>query len=129
PLTVVAARRHYEAMKRISREHYTAYLDPALAPVATLKSGEEALVETYDAFLQHWEKGQWAKDLGSVTGSIAVEGAQPGDTLKVDLLEVTPLELKPGRGAVHHIKGGMGFLPDEFTEHYPTVYAIRDGAI
>lgn len=114
-------------MKRISREHYTAYLDPALAPVATLESGEEALVETYDAFLGHWEKGQWPKELGSVTGPIAVEGAQPGDTLKVELLEIAPLELKPGRGAVHHTNKGLGFLPQEFDEHYPTIYAIRDG--
>jgi len=114
-------------LQRISREHHTAYLDPTLAPVATLKTGEEALVKTYDAFLGHWDKGQWPKELGSVTGPIEIEGAQPGDTLKVDLLEVTPLELEPGRGAVHHTKEGMGFLPEEFTEHYPVVYAIRDG--
>ena len=114
-------------MQRISRDHHTAYLAPTLAPIAMLKSGEEALVETYDAFLGHWEKGQWPKELGSVTGPIEIEGAQPGDTLKVELLDITPLELKPGRGAVHHTKGGMGFLPEEFTEHYPVVYAIRDG--
>jgi amidase len=60
--------------------------------------------------------------MGPATGPIAVEGASPGDALKVELLAITP-----GPSAMHDIRAGRGFLGDEFTKRHPTVMPIRDG--
>jgi amidase len=114
-------------LKRISRDRYTTVLDRKLPPVTTLKSGDEVLVETHDAFMGAWGEGQWPDHLGAATGPIAVEGAAPGDALRIDLLEIVPVELQPGRGAVHHTSGKLGFLAKEFDRHYPVVMSIRDG--
>jgi amidase len=114
-------------LKRLSRDRHTTVLDRSIPPAITLQSGDEILVETYDAFMGVWGEGQWPEQLGAATGPIAVEGAMPGDALRVDLLSITPVELAPGRGAVHQTSGKLGFLPKEFDRHYPVVMAIRDG--
>jgi amidase len=125
--TVPDARARSKALKRISRDKYTTVLDQKIPPAATLKPGEEVLVETYDAFMGHWGVGQWPEHLGAATGPIAIEGAAPGDALRIDLLDVVPVELQPGRGAVHHTSDKLGFLAREFDKHYPVVMAIEDG--
>src|SRR4249920_1903225 len=115
------------SLKRISRDRFTPVLDRNIPPVATLQPGEEVLVETYDAFMGHWDVGQWPEQLGAATGPIAIEGAAPGDALRIDLLDVVPVELQSGRGAVHHSSDKLGFLSKEFNKHYPVVMAIKDG--
>ena len=37
-------------MQRLSRDKYTTVLDPALPPAITIASGEELVVETWDAY-------------------------------------------------------------------------------
>jgi acetamidase/formamidase len=58
-----------------------------------------------------------------VTGPVFVRGARPGDTLQVDILEVTPT-MDWGFVAILPL---LGTLPDEFTE-YETVHPTIDRA-
>jgi amidase len=111
-------------MKRLGREHHIYVLDPKNAPAITIESGEELLVETWDAFEGVRDPAVLqAKSLkGPATGPIYVNGAQPGDALRVDFLSITPKE-----GAVHMVMPGRGFLEEEFTQGYPTVMTLEDG--
>ena len=92
--------------------------------VATVKPGDEFLVECVD-----WTGGQ-IKDDDSATdiqvvdltkvhylsGPIAVEGAEPGDLLQVDILDVGVLpDFQWGFTGLFAKENGGGFL----TEHYP----------
>jgi amidase len=109
-------------MKRLSREQYTTVLDPTLPPALTITSGEELVVETWDAYMGVWGAHEQPTVMGPATGPIAVAGAQAGDALKVEILSITP-----GPSALHDIRAGRGFLGDEFTRRYPTVMPIREG--
>jgi amidase len=109
-------------MKRLSRDRFTTVLDPKLPPAITIPSGEELVVETWDAYMGVWGAHEQPTVMGPATGPIAVEGAGPGDALKVELLAITP-----GASAMHDIRPGRGFLGSEFTKRHPTVMPIRDG--
>jgi len=108
-------------LKRLSRDHHVYVLDPAAKPAMTINSGEELLVETWDAFEGVRDPGVLqAKSLkGPATGPIYVNGAQPGDALRVDFLSIVPKE-----EAVHMVMPGRGFLDEEFTQGYPTIMAL-----
>ena len=77
-------------MQRLSRDKYTTVLDPALPPAITIASGEELIVETWDAYKGVWGADQEPPEVGAATGPIAVEGAGPGDALRIDILAITP---------------------------------------
>jgi amidase len=109
-------------MKRLSRDKYTTVLDPKLSPAITIASGEELLVETWDAYMGVWGANEQPSVMGPATGPIAVEGARPGDALKVDILDI-----KPAASAMHDVRAGRGFLGEEFTTRWPTVMPIHDG--
>jgi amidase len=109
-------------MKRLGRDKFTIVLDPKLQPAITIASGEELVVETWDAYMGVWGANEQPMVMGPATGPIAVEGASLGDALKVDILAI-----KPGPSAMHDVRAGRGFLGDEFTKRHPTVMPIRDG--
>ena len=109
-------------MKRLSRDKFTTVLDPKLHPAITIASGEELVVETWDAYMGIWGAHEQPTVMGPATGPIAVAGASPGDALKVELLAITP-----GPSAMHDVRAGRGFLGDEFVKRHPTVMPIRDG--
>lgn len=113
-------------MQRVSRERRVYVLDPSNPPAATVESGEELIVETWDAFEGVRDPARLEEQAlrGPATGPIAVRGAEPGDALRVEFLRVTPWG-----EAVHMVRPGRGFLEEEFTEAYPTVMAIRDGQV
>ena len=105
-------------MKRLSRDQHIYFLDPQGEPAITIDSREELMVETWDAFEGLRDPAALdAKSLkGPATGPIYVNGAEPGDALKVEFISITPKE-----GAAHMVMPGRGFLEEEFTEGYPTV--------
>ena len=109
-------------MKRLSRDQFTTVLDPKLQPAIIIASGEELMVETWDAYMGVWGAHEQPTVMGPATGPIAIEGASPGDALKVEILAITP-----GPSAMHDIRAGRGFLGDDFTKRHPTVMPIRDG--
>jgi amidase len=92
----------------------TSTLSPFNKPIATVKPGEEVEVETWDAFggcvkegqtrTQATEKGVKVP-VNPITGPIFVEGAEPGDSLTVEILGI---EL-PSTGATT-ISPGFGSL-------------------
>ncbi len=109
-------------MKRLSRDKFTTVLDPNLSPAITIASGDELVVETWDAYMGVWGADEQPTVMGPATGPIAVDGAQAGDALKVDILDI-----KPGAAAMHDVRAGRGFLGEEFTQRFPTVMPIQDG--
>jgi amidase len=113
-------------MKRLSREHRIYVLDPQASPAITIDSGEELMVETWDAFegIRNPAALEEKALRGPATGPIYVNGAQPGDALKVDFLSITP---KATEGAVHMVRPGRGFLETDFTQAYPTIITIKGG--
>ena len=115
-------------MKKLSREHRIYILQPDNPPAITIDSGEELMVETWDAFEGIRDaKALDAKQLkGPASGPIYVNGAEPGDALRVDFISVTP---KVEEGAAHMVLPGRGFLEEDFTDAYPTVMTIQDGHV
>jgi len=109
-------------MQRLSRDNYTTVLDPTLAPAITIASGDTLVVETWDAYKGVWGADQQPPEVGAATGPIAVAGAQPGDALRIELLEITP-----DTSAMHDVRPGRGFLGETFIERRPTIMPIRDG--
>ena len=98
-------------MKRLSRDHHVYFLDPAAAPAITIESGDELEVETWDAFegLRDAAAFEAKADKGPATGPIAVQGAEPGDALKIEFLSIVP---KAAEGAAHMVMSNRGFLDD-----------------
>jgi len=98
-------------MKTLSRGKRVYVLDPQAKPAITIDSGEELMVETWDAFEGIRDPDVLeAKSLkGPATGPIWVNGAEPGDALKVDFISITPKG-----GAAHMVMPGRGFLEEEF---------------
>ena len=113
-------------MKRLSRDHIIYYLDPETPPAITIDSGEELVVETWDAFegIRDPEVLEAKSLKGPAIGPIYVNGAAPGDALRIDFISVTPKD-----GAAHMVMPGRGFLEEDFTEAYPTVMEIEDGHV
>ena len=111
-------------MQQLSRSQRVYVLDPETAPAITVDSDEELMVETWDAFegVRDPSAVSATELKGGATGPICVNGAQPGDALKIEFLSITPKE-----GAVHMVMPGRGFLEEEFTEGYATVVEFEDG--
>ena len=55
-----------------------------------------------------------------LAGPVYVEGAAPGDTLRVDILE-----LEPGDWGWASVGPGLGLLPDDFTEVWAGTFDLR----
>ena len=83
-----------------SRDRNHLVWDPAIPPVATIASGEVVEFDCLDASFGQLNAESTNATLAQldfdrvdqVTGPIAVEGAQPGDTLQIDLLEFEPAD-------------------------------------
>jgi amidase len=123
-------------MQRITRDKLTPVFDRRLPPVARVAAGEVFLVETEDSrggrtrvpehttpeyLLAMRKRGYYGNP---VTGPIFIEGAQPGDTLAVHILEQTCDSL-----------GYMGYWPflfhleDYFPQPSTVLAEIRDGHV
>ncbi|HIN70956.1 MAG TPA: hypothetical protein EYM98_00085, partial [Dehalococcoidia bacterium] len=108
----------------IGREHHIYVLDPGNDPAITVDSGEELMVETWDAFegVRDPDVLQARSLKGPATGPIYVNGAEPGDALRVDFISITAKE-----GAAHMVLPDRGFLEEEYTDAYPTIMSLEDG--
>jgi amidase len=113
-------------VQRVSRATRIYTLDPEHPPAASIRSGEELIVETWDAFEGARNAAALSEQTlrGPATGPIYVEGAQPGDALRVEFISITPWG-----DAVHLVRPGRGFLDEEFTGAYATVMSIDDGHV
>ena len=103
---------------------------PGIPPALEVGQGEEVEIDTRDAFdgqitLQTTTEEIPGLDLGVVhplTGPVFVRGAQPGDLLEVEILEV-----KPDSWGYTVEFPGFGFLRDLFPDPYMARWTIKDG--
>jgi acetamidase/formamidase len=110
----------------VAREQYHLAWDRAIEPIATVPSGAVVEIDALDASCGQITEVSTSDDLRSldfsrvdqVNGPIAVEGAEPGDSLEIELLDFQPA----GWGWTASIPG-FGLLADDFPE--PTLRITR----
>ncbi len=103
---------------------------PDIAPALRCQPGDEVILDTRDAF-----DGQMGPDASletvaapnldvvhPLTGPVYVEGAEPGDLLEVEILDV-----EPDRYGYTVQVPGFGFLRDAFPEPFKVNWDIGDG--
>jgi len=103
---------------------------PDLEPVARVQPGDVVTLETRDGLdgqltreSTHADCGHFDDGLAHpLTGPVFVEGAEPGDVLAVELLELDCGEF----GFTCNVPG-FGFLSDVFPEPYLVKWRIKDG--
>jgi acetamidase/formamidase len=116
---------------RIGRDQNHLAWDPAIAPVATVTSGSVIEFDCLDASFGQLTANSTTADIATldfarvdqVNGPVAVEGAEPGGTLQVELLDFQPAEW----GWTASIPG-FGLLADEFPDPFYKVTALPAGA-
>jgi len=120
---------------------------PANPPCAEIAPGESVMVETQDCFCDQikgpedlFETVGWDR-INPATGPIFVHGAEPGDTLAVEILDIRVVSpgvmiAVPGLGAAGHritksrsmlipLRNGLAHLPgDIMLEHHPMIGVI-----
>lgn len=103
---------------------------PGLDPVARVRPGDEVTFETQDGLDGQFTPASVhadadALDLGlghPLTGPVAVEGAEPGDLLEVELLAYETASF-----GVTAVIPGFGFLADEFPDPFLVKWSIEGG--
>jgi amidase len=117
-------------MLRLTRDQIVYSLDKAHPPVATVDPGVEVLFETWDARTGTIRSDGDLLDRphprgpNPATGPIVVRGAEPGDVLLVEILEIRLADrgytgTRPGQGVLGHL----------VTEHRTKVMDIADGMV
>lgn len=118
------ARREYTVDHRLSDAERNIHRswDNSLDPVLTVESGEVVRFECRDAVDRQLDVESTAADFANVsfdpvhplTGPVAVEGAEPGDVLEVELLDLQ----HKGWGYTGYLPGemGLGLLPEDFPD-------------
>jgi acetamidase/formamidase len=104
---------------RIARDRFHLAWDPAIEAIETVESGTVVEFDLLDASGGQLRADSTVEDLArldfnrvdQVNGPIAVAGAEPGDTLQVDLLEFEPADW----GWTASIPG-FGLLADDFPD-------------
>ena len=111
-------------MKRLTRDRRIYTLDPVASPAISIASGDELMVEAWDAFEGLRDAGAFDERAikGGATGPIYVEGAVPGDALRIDFIGI-----KAVGSSVHLVGPGRGFLQDDFDRYHATILPIEDG--
>jgi formamidase len=104
---------------------------PDIPPIVEVEEGQEVALETRDALDGYLTPTTTEADLGGVrlgavhplTGPVLVKGAQPGDLLEVEFVDIVPQPT-----AFSGIMPGLGFLRDVFTTPFLVHWEIADGA-
>lgn len=118
----------YENEKIHNRWH------PDIPMVATVKPGADFIIECYD-----WTGGQIKNDddasdvrdvdlsqVHFLSGPVGVEGAEPGDLLEVDILDIGAFsESLWGFNGFFSKKNGGGFLTEHFPEAQKSIWDIN----
>ena len=103
---------------------------PDIPPAVEVEPEEEVVLQTRNAFDGEVTPSSKAADVGNVnlrlvhplTGPVYVQGAEPGDLLQVNILNIEPAQV-----GFTTIIPGFGFLRDLFLEPYVVHWNIRDG--
>jgi len=105
----------------VTRDRFHLAWDPAIPAIETVGSGDVVEFDLMDSAGGQLSPSSTVEDVGrldfsrvdQVNGPIAVAGAEPGDTLQIDLLEFEPADW----GWSASIPG-FGLLADEFPDPY-----------
>jgi acetamidase/formamidase len=111
----------------VAREQNHLAWDPAIPPVATVSSGEVVAFDCLDASFGQLTADSTTANLETldfgrvdqVNGPVEVAGAEPGDSLQIDILELVP----DAWGWTANIPG-FGLLADDFAEPFYKVTAV-----
>ena len=103
---------------------------PEIEPIVVVAEGEEVVLETRDGCDGQLGPSTTESDIASMeagavhplTGPVFVNGAQPGDVLEVEFLDIVPQPY-----AFTAIIPGLGFLRDVFTTPFLVHWQIHDG--
>jgi len=120
-----AQRAHYVPTDQV---HFTWDVDHE--PVLTVSSGDTVVVHTRDVSDNQITRESSAEVLTTIdwdrvyplAGPIAVEGAQPGHTLAIEVVDLHT----QGWGWTA-ILPGLGLLPDDFPDPYLKIFDLTDG--
>ena len=114
----------------VAREDVIWAFGPELDPVLEVEPGTTVRFQTNDCF-----SGQIRSEddlvteidfdrVNSATGPVAVRGAEPGDSLVVDILDVSPIEW-----GVATLIPGYGQLIDKVEAPVTRVFRVEDGMV
>jgi formamidase len=103
---------------------------PEIAPALEVDEGEEVVLETRDALDGQIKPDSTTADFANLnvgavhplTGPVFVKGAEPGDLLEIEFLDIAPQPT-----AFSTIMPGLGFLRDVMTEPFLVHWSLRDG--
>jgi amidase len=115
---------------RLSRDQVIWAFGPDLEPVLEVEPGDTVTFETNDCFTgQIQTEDDLVTDIdlsrvNSATGPVALKGAEPGDSLIVEILDVRPIE----QGFATLIPG-FGQLIEHVQAPLTRVFEVRDGWI
>jgi acetamidase/formamidase len=118
------------AAVHIGRDQFHLAWDRSIEPIATIASGEAAEIDALDASCGQITASSTVEDLANldfsrvdqVNGPIEVEGAEPGDSLEIELLDFQPADW----GWTASIPG-FGLLADQFTDPALRITQLADG--
>ena len=110
------------------RVHYT--WDAGNEPVVTIDSGDTVVMSTRDVSDEQINASVDASVIATLdwdrvyplAGPIAVNGAEPGDTLAIEVVD-----LRTKRWGWTAILPGLGLLPEEFPDAYLRIFDLADG--
>lgn len=120
------------AIKTIHSEHHHIGWDNSLEPIATIEPGDELEFGIVDSsggqiFADSTVEAVANIDFGKVnpvTGPIRIEGAQPGDTLEIEILDFD----ESGWGWTAIIPG-FGLLADDFPDPFLHISRYANGMV
>ncbi len=115
-------------MYRITQEHIVYSLDKSYPPVLNIYPGDTVLFETHDArtgtiqtesdLLDH----PHPRGMNPATGPVFVHGAEPGDSLRVQIEKVKLADV-----GFLAVKAGVGLLAHRADRFVTKIIPIRDG--
>ncbi len=117
-------------MHRLSRDEVVWAFGPDLVPVLEVEPGDVVTFETNDCFsgqIRSEDDLVTAIDMSRIngaTGPVAVKGAEPGDSLIVEILDVRPIEW-----GVATLIPGFGQLIEQVQAPLTRLFEVKDGMI
>lgn len=118
------------ATYRLSREQVIWSFGPELQPVLEVEPGDVVTFETNDCFTgqirseQDLVTGIDLDRINSATGPVAVRGAEPGDSLVAELIDIRPVEW-----GVATLIPGFGQLIEHVQAPVTRMFEVRDGLV
>ena len=121
--------RATEREHTIGRDTFHFKWDNSIAPAVEIEPGDVVHFDTEEGTAGQLKKGDPASTLGALDfdrlyplgGPVYVKGAEPGDTLEVEILQ-----LKPGSWGWTALLPGLGLLASDFPDPYVRYFDLGD---